>query len=441
MYRTPAHRDRGSGYTTVLGGDRFGHHGIFVPGSGNTIGFEDLVTIEDYEFCTAVAEGRPFEPSFEQALAWAAVQDALLRSAQSGALGGGASADRGGRGVAPRRGSGSSASGGSAGCTPSCSPTRSPGRRSARLRRPRAVRPAASRPRSGVPAADERRGDLRRRSRRGRDLLELRHPRRPADRRGAGGQGGVLREAGVARSRRGRPRARRDRRRGRAVPDRLQPPVRPGARLGPRGRRCRARSASRTWCGSRAATPSRRRSTTSSAPGGLFLDMMIHDFDMARFVTGTEVVEVFARGALRIEPVVRRGRRHRHGDGDARARGRLPDRDRQLAAAPRTATTSASRCSARPGMAVSENPLAHTGVRDDRGRRAAARRIPYFFLERYLPSYVREWQAFVEARQDAGRTPPVSSRRRARPAGHRACGGAVAARGSSRARRGGAGQR
>ncbi|HJS97006.1 MAG TPA: Gfo/Idh/MocA family oxidoreductase [Solirubrobacteraceae bacterium] len=76
--------DRGSGYTRVLGGDRFSHHGVFVPGSGNTIGFEDLVTIEDYEFCTAVAEGRPFEPSFEQALAWAAVQEALLRSAQSG---------------------------------------------------------------------------------------------------------------------------------------------------------------------------------------------------------------------------------------------------------------------------------------------------------------------------------------------------------------------
>ena len=57
------------------------------PGSGNAIGFEDLVTIEDYEFCSAVAEGRPFEPGFEQALAWAAVQDALLRSAQSGRLG------------------------------------------------------------------------------------------------------------------------------------------------------------------------------------------------------------------------------------------------------------------------------------------------------------------------------------------------------------------
>jgi predicted dehydrogenase len=82
VYR--ATEDRGSGYTRVLGGDRFEHHGIFVPGSGNTIGFEDLITIEDYEFCTAVVEGRPFEPGFEQALAWAAVQDALLRSARSG---------------------------------------------------------------------------------------------------------------------------------------------------------------------------------------------------------------------------------------------------------------------------------------------------------------------------------------------------------------------
>ncbi len=82
LYRVT--EDRGSGYTRVLGGDRFGHHGAFVPGSGNTIGFEDLVTIEDHEFCTAVSEGRPYEPGLEQALAWASVQDALLRSAQSG---------------------------------------------------------------------------------------------------------------------------------------------------------------------------------------------------------------------------------------------------------------------------------------------------------------------------------------------------------------------
>ena len=83
LYR--ATTDRGAGYVTVRGGDRFAHHGTFVPGSGNPIGFEDLITIEDYEFCAAVAAGRPFQPGFEQALAWAAVQDALLRSARGGA--------------------------------------------------------------------------------------------------------------------------------------------------------------------------------------------------------------------------------------------------------------------------------------------------------------------------------------------------------------------
>lgn len=32
--------------------------------------------------------------------------------------------------------------------------------------------------------------------------------------------------------------------------------------------------------------------------GGLFMDMTIHDFDMSRFVVGSEVVEVFAKGAV-----------------------------------------------------------------------------------------------------------------------------------------------
>ena len=59
----------------------------FVPGSANGIGFEDLVVIEDYEFCRAVAEERPFAPGFDDALAWVAVQAALLRSARSRAAG------------------------------------------------------------------------------------------------------------------------------------------------------------------------------------------------------------------------------------------------------------------------------------------------------------------------------------------------------------------
>ena len=38
--------------------------------------------------------------------------------------------------------------------------------------------------------------------------------------------------------------------------------------------------------------------------GGIFLDMTIHDFDMARYVTGSEVVEVYAQGAVRVDPAI-----------------------------------------------------------------------------------------------------------------------------------------
>lgn len=37
--------------------------------------------------------------------------------------------------------------------------------------------------------------------------------------------------------------------------------------------------------------------------GGLFMDMAIHDFDMARYVSGSEVVEVYAQGSVLIDPV------------------------------------------------------------------------------------------------------------------------------------------
>ena len=47
-----------TGFTTVFGGDRFPPHGNFVPGSANSIGFEDLICIEDHEFLQSVA-GRP----------------------------------------------------------------------------------------------------------------------------------------------------------------------------------------------------------------------------------------------------------------------------------------------------------------------------------------------------------------------------------------------
>ena len=72
--------DATSGYTTVFGGDRFPYHGAFVPGQANAIGFEDLVAIEDHEFCQALATGGNFSPGFAEAVDVVSVQQALIES-------------------------------------------------------------------------------------------------------------------------------------------------------------------------------------------------------------------------------------------------------------------------------------------------------------------------------------------------------------------------
>ncbi|TET49417.1 MAG: inositol 2-dehydrogenase, partial [Actinomycetota bacterium] len=40
----------------------------------------------------------------------------------------------------------------------------------------------------------------------------------------------------------------------------------------------------------------------SKVCGGIFLDMTIHDFDMARFLSGSEVTEVYSLATVRIDP-------------------------------------------------------------------------------------------------------------------------------------------
>src|SRR5207249_8756848 len=38
--------------------------------------------------------------------------------------------------------------------------------------------------------------------------------------------------------------------------------------------------------------------------GGMFLDMTIHDFDMARFLIGDEVDEIYTAGAVMVDPEI-----------------------------------------------------------------------------------------------------------------------------------------
>jgi myo-inositol 2-dehydrogenase / D-chiro-inositol 1-dehydrogenase len=142
------------------------------------------------------------------------------------------------------------------------------------------------------------------------------------------------------------------------------------------------------------------------ASGGIFLDMTIHDFDMARFVTGSEVVEVFARGAVRVDPAFGEA-----GDVDTAVitlvheNGCLTTIDNSRQAV--YGFDQRVEVFGSAGMAASENPLAHTAVvRTRDGTRESA--LPYFYLERYVPSYLAEWNAFVSAVGE-GRTPPVTA--------------------------------
>jgi myo-inositol 2-dehydrogenase/D-chiro-inositol 1-dehydrogenase len=141
--------------------------------------------------------------------------------------------------------------------------------------------------------------------------------------------------------------------------------------------------------------------------GGIFLDMTIHDFDMARFVTGSEVVEVVARGAVRVDPAIEAA-----GDVDTAVVTlvhetgclTLIDNSRQAV----YGYDQRVEVFGSAGMAASENPLAHSAiVRTQDGMRAPT--LPYFFLERYIPSYLRQWEAFVAA-VSTGSTPPVTGR-------------------------------
>jgi predicted dehydrogenase len=71
------------GYTRILSGPEHPFHVNFNPGPGNSLSYDDLKTIEAYQFLKSVVEGKPGEPSFREALAVAEVQAAVQRSWQS----------------------------------------------------------------------------------------------------------------------------------------------------------------------------------------------------------------------------------------------------------------------------------------------------------------------------------------------------------------------
>jgi myo-inositol 2-dehydrogenase/D-chiro-inositol 1-dehydrogenase len=141
--------------------------------------------------------------------------------------------------------------------------------------------------------------------------------------------------------------------------------------------------------------------------GGIFQDMTIHDFDMARFLMGSEVTEVYARATVLVDSMFERAR-----DWDTAivtlqfASGAVGaiDNSRQAVYGydQRVEVFGAG------GMIAAANCTADTHVRLDQHGVHSAPPL-HFFLERYAEAYRNEMQAFVDALR-ANSPVPVTGR-------------------------------
>jgi myo-inositol 2-dehydrogenase/D-chiro-inositol 1-dehydrogenase len=127
--------------------------------------------------------------------------------------------------------------------------------------------------------------------------------------------------------------------------------------------------------------------------GGLFRDMMIHDFDMANFMMGTAPVAVSAVGSSIVDPAIGQA-----GDVDT-AVVTLSYADGRIAViknSRRAAFGYDQRVEilGSDGMLQAQNMLENTVVRSTKAGVTGARPM-FFFLERYMPAYRIEWAAFV----------------------------------------------
>ncbi|MFI0397304.1 inositol 2-dehydrogenase [Paracoccus jiaweipingae] len=139
--------------------------------------------------------------------------------------------------------------------------------------------------------------------------------------------------------------------------------------------------------------------------GGLFRDMMIHDFDMANFLMGQRPVSLRAVGSAIIDPAIGAA-----GDVDT-AVVTMTYADGQIAViknSRRAAYGYDQRVEmlGADGLLQAQNMLENTVVRSTAAGVVSAKPT-WFFLERYLSAYVAEWDAFVAAVLD-GQPVPVT---------------------------------
>ena len=140
--------------------------------------------------------------------------------------------------------------------------------------------------------------------------------------------------------------------------------------------------------------------------GGIYRDMMIHDFDIARWLVGEDFTDVQAMGSVKVDPAV----------------GEAGDFDTAVASMKTASGKIASITNSRrasygydqrievhgsKGMVSAENILESSmklatadGIRSEKPM--------HFFLERYAQAYQNEWDGFVKMVLDGDTTMPTA---------------------------------
>ena len=138
--------------------------------------------------------------------------------------------------------------------------------------------------------------------------------------------------------------------------------------------------------------------------GGLFLDMMIHDFDMARFLIGDEVTELLATGNCQVDPEI-----GKCGDVDTAvvllkfkngALGTIDNSRRAVYGYDQRVEVFGSE-----GCAVAGNKIP-TEVTLHNAESTMSDKPLYFFLERYEEAYLAEMKEFISCIRE-NRVPTV----------------------------------
>ena len=133
----------------------------------------------------------------------------------------------------------------------------------------------------------------------------------------------------------------------------------------------------------------------AAVSGGMFLDMTIHDFDMVRYLTASDVVEVFANGAVLVDPLIGKA-----GDIDtaiislkmANSALAVIDNSRKAVYGyDQRAEVFGSKGQASVSNDTNSSLIlsSETGIHTEKPL--------YFFLERYMASFTKEVRMFVQA--------------------------------------------